>query len=451
LQNDKSGGIIALPIEENPSKDNEVIMRFEKPDVVHHFTRDERGRLRPLILRGRPGVGKTGFLSTIMGRNTPLIRVPMGPKSFEDFGSYPIPVREARMVTKVNDAGVPVLVDGKETQEERTIARVEQALSEVSIEPFLAHNIGDGYGVILFDDVTSAGDPRVQSALLDIVQFGNIAGLPIGRNVLIAMSGNNIEDNSQAVEWSQALLQRADVYDFEPNFDTWVMLPDNEKIEPVIVAFLQDYPEFFAPIVGDEKTSDEGGKTPSPREWTAIGLSLIEVGGYRNYYPSLLAPDVTQFMASKIGMKSAAAVATYARNYEIYPTGKELFDDVTTWNKVPKERRMQLSGALSVVYALRNHATGLISAALEEKKPKDKLAVITKTLLDRTRVVAEDNMEVIAFVMRSLMNWADDPEHKKRKALLVAMADVISSPEYQGDKEFYDFIKVFGEFKGVKR
>merc|ERR1712096_530859 len=104
------------------------------------------------------------------------------------------------------------------------------------------------------DDVT-LGDPRLQSSILELVQFGVIAGRRLGKNVLTVLTGNTIEDGSYAIEWSKALLGRCLVVDVNPDFNIWIDLKDNQDIDPVVVGFLKDHNEFFAPKVDCEKTT----------------------------------------------------------------------------------------------------------------------------------------------------------------------------------------------------
>jgi hypothetical protein len=374
------------------------------------------------------------------------VRVPMATRTFEDFGSYPFPVRDEVEVSKLDREGHPVLdKDNNIVKEMKNIVHVEQALSEVSIEPLLRENIGDDYGILLLDDVT-LGDPRLQSSILEIVQFGVIAGRQLGRNVFVILTGNTTEDGAYAVEWSKALLGRCMLIGLEPNFDIWTGYPDNQDVEAVVVAFLKDHAQFFAPNVDDEKTTDANGKTPAPRDWTRLGKALTQIGGYKNFKGNFIFDSVTAYAGSMVGSKAGAAFAQYAQNFGVYPTGAEVFNSANAWSQVPSQKQDLLSGAMAVVFALRNHAIGLLQDNLDDQ---DKCYEIIKTMLDRTRLIATQNREIVAYMTKHFLNWATANKAKRTKVML-ATCDVLTSDEYQKDTNFKNFLDALYKAKNKR-
>ncbi|MCP4482595.1 MAG: hypothetical protein GY817_07495, partial [bacterium] len=309
---------------------------------------------------------KTHFAQSLVP-NGVLVRVPMATRTFEDFGAYPFPVRDEVEVNKVDRNGDMVLdSDNNPIKEMQNIVHVEQALSEVSIEPLLKENIGDEFGILLLDDVT-LGDPRLQSSILEIVQFGVIAGRQLGRNVFVMLTGNTTEDGAYAIEWSKALLGRCMLISLEPNFDIWTGYPDNQDVDAVVVAFLKDHSQFFAPNVDDEATTDANGKTPAPRDWTRLGKALTQIGGYKKFEGNMIFDSITTYAGSMVGTKAGAAFAQYAQNFGVYPTGEEVYNSESAWTSVPSEKQDLLSGAMAVVFALRNHSIGLLQETLDDK------------------------------------------------------------------------------------
>lgn len=406
--------------------------------VLKQLPRTEDDRISSLILQGRPGIGKTHFAQALVPKGAPIVRIPMATRTAEDFGAYPLPVRDKMMVTK-RDVNGNVVKDaqGNEISEEKEVFRVEQALSESTIEPLMERNIGNGYGVLILDDVT-LGDPRLQSAVLEVVQFGIIANEQIGRNVIIVLTGNTTADGAYAVEWSKPLLGRCMLVNLEPNYDVWCDLDDNQNIEPVVMGFLKDHGSFFAPEVGDDDTTDESGKTPSPRDWTRLGLAFSGFGGYKKFEPSIIAQSVREYANCFVGTKAGAAFAQYANNFGVYPTGEELYNSDDAWKRVPEDRKDMLSGAIAVIFALRNHAIKLLSDKLTDKKACHE---IVKTMFDRTRLVASENREVIAYMVKYFVSWATDEAHRKDRINVVdATAGVMTSPEYRNDRDFKDFL-----------
>jgi hypothetical protein len=411
---------------------------YDVKAVLKQLPRTEDGRISSLIIQGRPGIGKTHFAQALVPKGAPIVRIPMATRTAEDFGSYPLPVRDKVTVLK-RDANGNVMTDGEgnELTTEKEVFRVEQALSESTIEPLMERNIGDGYGVLVLDDVT-LGDPRLQSAVLEVVQFGVIANDQIGRNVIIVLTGNTTADGAYAVEWSKPLLGRCMLVNLEPNFDIWCDLDDNQNIEPVVLGFLKDHGSFFAPEVGDDDTTDESGKTPSPRDWTRLGLAFSGFGGYKKFEPSIIAQSIREYSNCFVGTKAGAAFAQYANNFGVYPTGQELFDSEDAWKRVPEDRKDMLSGAIAVIFALRNHAIKLLNDKLSDKKACHE---IVKTMFDRTRLVASENREVIAYMVKYFVSWATDEANRKDRINVVdATAGVMTSTEYRNDRDFKDFL-----------
>lgn len=409
---------------------------YDNKLILSQLPRTEDNRIASLILQGRPGIGKTHFAQALVP-NGPLVRIPMATRTNEDFGAYPLPVREEMEVDKRDDMGNLVLENGKPIRVMKKINRVEQALSEASVEPLLDRVIGDDYGVLLLDDVTLS-DPRLQSAILEIVQFGKIAGETLGKNVIVVLTGNTTADGAYAVEWSKPLLGRCLLVNLEPDMDVWLDLDDNQDIDPVVVGFLKDHPEFFAPKVDDEKTTDESGKTPSPRDWTRLGKAFGQQGGYKKFKPSLIWETPMAYANSFCGTKAGSAFANYARNFGVYPTGEELYNDAKSWESVPEDKKDMLSGAIAVVFALRNYSISLIEKSLTNQK---ECFEIIKTMLDRTRLIAKNNQEVVAYMTKYFLQWATQEEAKsERKNAMLATCEVLTSKEYSEDEDFKDFL-----------
>src|SRR5690606_35630400 len=123
-------------------------------DLVCLLPRQENGRFRGLILSGRSGCGKTSIAMNLLP-GAPLVRLTMTTRTFENFGTYPCPVKSQIQT----DSGV------QET------AEIKNLVIEGELLALASPAIGDGYATLLLDDVSSA-DERLQSAILELVQFG---------------------------------------------------------------------------------------------------------------------------------------------------------------------------------------------------------------------------------------------------------------------------------------
>jgi len=350
-------------------------------------------RFRGLILSGRAGIGKTTSLMEMVGEDEKFVRIPMASRTAEDFGVYPVPDKQA------------VLGKDGVTRDVWTIA---QPLIEAQIVPLLKENIGDGYGVLLLDDVTLA-DPRLQSGLLELVQFGRIGDFEIGENVLVAMTGNGIEDGCSAVEWNKALLGRSMLINYEPDFDAWIDYPCNRELDPSVIGFLKENQGFFAPGAGDTKYADENGKVPSPRDHTALGTELsIKHGGVRNFKPGFLWKSPSQLAESMSGKQFGTAFNSFIQLLMKYPTSEELMEDPTRWDRLSLEEKNNVGCVFAVAHSLRTNFVRYTNK-LDEKfagKPKelDKAREdLVKNVLHATASMAKGRREMAAYIFRHIV------------------------------------------------
>lgn len=360
-------------------------------DLVCMLPRQETGRFRGLILSGRSGSGKTSVAMNLLP-GAALVRLTMTTRSYENFGTYPCPVK-GQMETPTGP---------QETVEIKNLV-IERELLALSDE-----QIGEGFATLLLDDVTCA-DERLQNAILELVQFGRIGDVQLGRNVLIVITGNGIEDGCFATSWSKALLGRCNLVNYEPDFKQWLELECNRTLAPEVVAFLSDHPELFAPAARDPKACDKNGKTPCPRDWTALGCNITEWGGYAAFRPNVLYRAAGDFCKASIGYTVGEAFDCYTRLFALYPTSKEILNDPSVWSQVPIANRRLLSGALGVAFGLRSNVIRDLND-LKQKGETKQLKEARKTLLQKlyaaVRAIAQDHREVVAFVYHHLLQWA---------------------------------------------
>lgn len=294
----------------------------------------DTGRMFGLILTGGPGIGKTHAAMAMVKEGEVLVRLAVAGKTKEDMVTYPVPDK----------------VDGKWV--------ISQPITESSIIPLLKENIRDGYGLLLLDD-TTGGDPSLQTALLELVQFGRIGEHELGKNVAIALTGNGIEDAANAVPWNAALMGRCHTIKYLPNLDVWSELEVNKRIDPIIMSFLKNNREWFAPSLGSEdsdKYFDDLNRGPQPRLWTTMGTHLYERwGGARNFQPNILFPSLESYIESMVGEKAASALVTYARTLLNYPSADELMEKPELWTSLPAEKRNNAGARYAVAHSVRQH------------------------------------------------------------------------------------------------
>lgn len=386
----------------------------------------DTGRMMGVILAGPPGIGKTHALMSMVDpkdKEKCFARIPLAGKTKEDMVTYP----------------VPHLVDGN--------AVILQAISEGAIVKLLKENIGDGFGMLLLDDVTAA-DPSVQNALLELVQFGRIGEYELGKNVLIAMTGNGTGDGAYAVEWSQALMGRSHFVAYEANFDHWVNLPCNRNLDPIVLGFLKENNQFFAPKLSDTDASkyfDENNVGPQPRTTTILGTSLVEkFGGAANFQPSLLFPSLHSYVSSLSGQQFATAFKTFADLMVKYPSAEELFNNHQVWNeKLTLADRNNKGAQYTAVQSIKQYYFRKLEAITKEggRSSKDKIKDLTDRFIHAVAVVMNKNRDIGAFAISSVI-----PDLKAKPEYAEAYTALYPALYSEGNGEF-PFLEEMGVHK----
>jgi DNA polymerase III delta prime subunit len=364
------------------------------------LSRQQNGRLTPLILGGPPGAGKTHAAMSLRNNlGEPFARIAAAGKTKEDFTTYPIP----------------------EQDKETGIWKIAQPITESSLLALLEVNIKDGFGVLLVDDVTAA-DPSVQSALLEIAQFGKIGEHQLGKNVAIVFTGNGVSDGAYAAQWSSALINRCHYVEFRASLDVWKELDENANIDPVVYGFLEANPQFFAPEVTNaedkKKCFDDKGRGPSARQWTTLANSTVEKwGGMAGFKPSVLWKSLQEYCASLVGSQTATPLMTYATMMLKYPTAKALMDDPSVWDRVSDVDKNQAGAIFAVAHSLRQYVTQVndqINEKYQHKYTSKAVEQEKDALLDKfchaTAKLMHKNREMGAFIVRYVLQKcpADD-------------------------------------------
>ncbi|MBB4861552.1 hypothetical protein HNP46_000363 [Pseudomonas nitritireducens] len=342
---------------------------------IEAVTRAENGRFRGLIFTGPPGIGKTHQIMQLAGMDhqgakqiAAFVRLPMASRRADEFGIYLVPKE----------------VDGE--------IILEQPLIEQQIIPLLEENIGDNYGILLFDDVT-LGDPSLQSAILEIVQFGRIGKHKLGKNVLVAMTGNGIGHGCSAVEWNQALMTRSMLVNMRPNFKAWQKLECNKNMDARLMGFLiNNQEDYWCPSIEKQPGSfDENMRGATPRDWTAIANDLPSRGGLDNYEGNVIFPERGDFFAANLGERTREALDTWFGTLDKYPTAETLMQTPEVWDDLPQSERNNKGAVYCVADMVKNYAM----ARWKEISALGKTAAAGEAM----RKLATDFSMAIAYIM----------------------------------------------------
>jgi hypothetical protein len=333
------------------------------------------GRFRGVMMLGHPGIGKSYMARRVLPDVDPKHIVSLSLPCYmpEAFGTIPVP-REIE-----NGAFI-----------------IENPIAESRIVPLLEENIGDGRGVLILDDLTvSAQSEALQSALLSLVQFGEIGSKTLGKNVAVVLTGNLPSSQCFAVPVSKALMGRCVVIESKADFKQWQKV-QNHVVESV-VAFLTDFENNFAPEPTCKKTVDALGRQPSARAWTDFMSDFAQ----REFLfePDILFASFEDYVSAYVGSTVGISYATYHREFSVYPRAQDLYDDAAIWDKVPSEKQKALSGAWAVAFGLNNHVMKLVLSGIEP------IESIKNQYFRALMAIAKHNKELIASSISALVDW----------------------------------------------
>jgi hypothetical protein len=303
------------------------------------------------------------------------------------------------------------------------LPKVAELLSETSLEVLLEENIGDNEGILIFDDISNA-DPRIQQSVLDIVQFGRIAGKTLGKNVRICCIGNNTEDNTGAAPWNAALLSRCFVRKFEPSMDAWLACEENKDMAFGIVLFLYDHPEWFAPAAADERFVDDMGVTPCPRAWSALGVAMHSMGGMEAFQKSTLSPCQKSFFSGFVGEKAAAFLSAHMGHTRSYPRPDEIVQNpVKAWAKVDQSNKKRASGVIACSHGVFGWLQAQISSGCDIED------VIRQSIIAVDHICNPNHMDVSAWFVLRLIKLGQEKEARGDIEFLMALGNILSNVE----------------------
>jgi len=270
---------------------NEAIISTKYPDMgkvkdvdskgLDNFIRDtvEGGKnVKPLLIWGPPGIGKTAIINAIAKEyfgpeakeERRLIDFDLMTMSPEDFF---IPTVTNKDTAQAKGARLP--------DEWLPVRRIDDKEAEKEI------NGPDGKGGILFFDEIARCSTKVQNVCLKIVDERKIGNYVLGENWVIICAANRksdlSDDEQEAFHWSSTLANRfqqinyaSTIADWKP----WAMSATDDLgqllVKPEIVAFLDFNQKYFHLLDPEDFSNTSGGSQawPSPRTWTNASQAL---------------------------------------------------------------------------------------------------------------------------------------------------------------------------------
>lgn len=181
------------------------------------------------------------------------------------------------------------------------------------------------YGILFFDEVTTADDAQVQPALGLTDDSRNIGTYTLPENWIVVLAGNG-PDCANFLELHDMTLNRLIAYDISYDYvKDWRPWAHAHGINDMILAFLNFKPEYIVQVQTGE--ADKSGKQfPSPRSWTRLSSELkIRAAVGRPVSRNELQGFASRIIGSKVAVEFAA-FTEYNTKLEIDPndiiTGK---------------------------------------------------------------------------------------------------------------------------------
>lgn len=227
------------------------------------------GGTKPVILRGKPGGGKTEFIKAWAAKHGYYVEfLNLSQMDPTDLQGHLTVVTEPDRELIDPDNGQTVIVPGesytKYTKPEYA-RNIERALAT-----------GKYKGVILFLDEYSNAAPSMKAASLTLVQNKRINNLVLDDRVMIVAAMNEVADAEDGYTLGAPSANRLMHLDFETDFEDWkegMLVAFNQRqLSPaefeqrfLIVKFLEESnSHWYAKPDSDEKA---GQAWPSPRSW----------------------------------------------------------------------------------------------------------------------------------------------------------------------------------------
>ena len=168
------------------------------------------------------------------------------------------------------------------------------------VVPKWAHDANEQPTIIHFEELNRATQQVRNAALQILLERAIGTEFKFNDNVLMIASGNlGDEDGTDVEEFDSALNGRLIHYKHTLSFPEWRDGYANENVHPLVVSYLENYPEFMY----KEPTEDGPKAYASPRTWTFLSDHIVANYGMEAE-PREFLPGLMQVATSFIGVSA---------------------------------------------------------------------------------------------------------------------------------------------------
>lgn len=335
---------------------------------LENFLRDtiEGGKdIKPLLVWGAPGIGKTAILNFIakeyFGADAKekrrLIDFDLMTMSGEDF-----------FMPAVSNKDTPQAKGARLPDEWLPVYRIDDPDGDAKA------NGPDGKGGILFFDEIARCKVSVQNVCLKIIDERRVGSYVLGSKWVIICAANRksdlSDDEQESFKWSSTLANRFQQVNFAANIEDWAPWALSAKddlgrmlVKPEIVAFLKFNQKYFHLLDPEEFSNSSGGSEawPSPRSWTNASQAILarearyEKSDWKDRQGKTISPDrwmeeQQTILTANVGPDAASAFIGFQRLMKkIRPEDVKLvYSDP---KKAPKWKGLQIDEQYALISA----------------------------------------------------------------------------------------------------
>lgn len=229
-----------------------------------YFLQDEQGnyrvktrRARPLCLMGPAGIGKTEIVAQVAQEQDLA------------FCSYSLVHH-----TRQSLLGLPRLHDQEWGEE--TVSCTRYTMSEIVDEIHQTmEKTGKEQGILFLDEFNCASE-SIRPVMLQLLQEKTLGTHKIPDGWMLVLAGNPMKYNKSAKELDPVTLDRLRMLHVEANLDVWMTYGKKSGIHPVVLSFLEEYPDCFYRYEGGNSSASKDLVTARGWEDLSIQIQMME-------------------------------------------------------------------------------------------------------------------------------------------------------------------------------